>query len=658
MKKHQLLTLSSSVLLLLTACSSTAQTNNNQLKPNDDFYTYVNHEWLDEAAIPADAVSYNVVTEMSYEINEQLGRDIDNLVMGEETSDLLGMDEFISLYHVATDFQQREKDGAEPARKYLEEIEKIGSLKELAEVSQDWILKGLPLPFGLGVDVNPEKTVEKQIAIAAPDSLLPDVSLYDDETQKEELLALYSETAITVLEKMGYSDKEAAQLTEGAIAFDALIVPYLLSAEEASDVKNLLNQKTSAEVASYSKTFDFADLASRLVGQEIKTINVASVDYFEHLDHILTEENFSSLKSWMIVQEALSDAAYLTEDIREAASQFDMALSGVEELPHKIDVAYDLALSTFSPTFSVYYGQKYFGPEDKQQVTEMFDNIIGVYKNRLLANDWLSDATKDKAVEKLEQMTYHIGYPETVPEEIGLIDVDEDKSLLDNMVDISRLSIVYSFEHFNDPIDKEEWFAPSYEVNAFYDPTNNSITFPAAILKAPFYSSDQSDAMNYGGIGSVIGHEITHAFDNNGALFDAEGNMQNWWTDADFTAFEQKTTAMIEHFDGADYQGHKVNGTLTVGENIADAGGLSASLEALKQVNPKADLKAFFETYATTYRGVIRPEFIPYLLLDTHAPDNVRVNLQVNLLPEFYDTYNIKKGDGMYLPEDKRVKIW
>lgn len=660
MRYRQYLTASASALLLLSlaACAKPATKESQALSPKEDFYSYVNQAWIDQAEIPADAAAYSVVSEMTDVIAADLRTDIDNLVLGKETSDLDGVEEFISFYKVATDFEQREKDGAEPIKKYLAEIEALNNLSDLVAVSKDWVLKSLPLPFGLSVDINIEKTDEKQLALSSPKAILPDVSLYEDDTQRDQLLDLYGQTVKAVLVEMGYTEKKAEQLVEGAIAFDALIVPYLLSAEEASDITNMVNPKTLDEVETYSKTLNFAQLAKDLVGQDVSLINVPTLKYFEHFDKLVTEEHFQSLKAWLLVQEAMSSTSYLNESIREAAAQYGMALSGVEELPDKIDVAYELALDTFSPTFSVYYGQKYFGQEAKQEVTAMVDDIVSVYKERLAANDWLSESTKEKAIEKLDKMTYYIGYPDEVQADMSLVKIDEDKSLLDNLVDLNRLSVVYSFEHFNEPIDKTEWVAPSYEVNAFYDPTNNSITFPAAILQAPFYSSDQSLAQNYGGIGSVIGHEITHAFDNNGALFDAEGNMMNWWTAADFAAFEEKTKAMIAHFDGADYQGHKVNGTLTVGENIADAGGISASLEALIKRQQTADLKEFFESYAATYKGLVRPEVVPYLLLDTHAPDNVRVNLQVNLLPAFYETYDVKEGDAMYLPEDKRVKIW
>lgn len=663
MKTKKLLTLSAGVLATVTLSYAVMQyvlpaSGSEKVRAGDDFYQYVNGDWLKKTKIPNDSPSYGVVDEMTEKIDKRLKADVKKLVSGKEVSNLEGMDEFISFYKVATDFEQIEKDGTKPAQAYLEEIENLSSLSDLKAVAKEWTLRSLPLPFTLAVSVNAEKTDEKMIELSSPSSILPDVSLYQDKETKKQLLSVYQKGAIETLERMGYSEKEAKKRVEGALAFDALIVPYLLSSEEASDIKSMINPRTAEEVAAYTDVLNLADLAEELVGQDVEIFNVSTLKYYENISQILTEENFESLKSWLLVREALSDAAYLDEKTRAAASQYEMAVLGVTELPDKKDRAYQMAINQFSPVFSVYYGDKYFGKEAKDKVTEMIQNIIAVYKKRMAENTWLSEETKAKAVEKLEVMTSFVGYPEEVPQEIAIIDVDENKSLLANMADMGRVVTTYSFEHFNDPIDKTQWVAPSYQVNAFYQPTNNSITFPAAILEAPFYSEKQTTAENYGGIGSVIGHEITHAFDTNGALFDAQGNMANWWTEADFKAFEQRTKAMIKHFDGYKVSGGKVNGELTVTENTADAGGVSSALEVLKTVDPKADLKDFFENYAKINRSKETDAYAKFHLLDVHAPDKARVNLQVNVVPEFYETYQVKKGDKLYLPEAKRVKIW
>lgn len=661
MKKRSILyVLAASTLLAACQSQQTSPATDKQEKPaaNENFYLHTNAEWLQTAKIPSDSVMYGVFDELTEGVDERLQADVEQLVAGKETSDLAGMDEFITLYKVATDFDKREKDGVAPAKAYLKEVEKLTSLADLQKLAKEWTLSGTPLPFYLSVSVNPEKTDEKQLELSSPSPILPDVTYYEDEAAKKDMLKLYAETAEALLVELGYKEKEAKQIVQEAIAFDATIVPYLQSSEESSDIKNLIHPKTPAELETYTSVVNLSQLAKDLVGQDVTTINVSNPNYFENLDTILTEENFANLKSWILLEVAQGTAGYLNEETREVASQYSMALSGVEELIDKEEAARLEAIDTFSETFSVYYGQKYFGPEAKTQVIEMIDHIVAVYKERLAKNDWLSAATKQKAIEKLEQMTYYVGYPEEVDPMVNILDFEEDKTYLDNMKAMERRVAEYEFAHFNEKVDKSAWSGYSYEINAYYMPTNNSITFPAGILQAPFYSLEQTDAENYGAIGTIIGHEITHAFDSNGALFDAQGNMNNWWTEEDFKAFSDKTQAMVKHFDGFEVEGGKVNGQLTVTENTADAGGLSASLEALKTTNPDADLKAYFNSYGRIWRTVVRPEVVPQLLLDTHAPAEARVNLQVNLLDDFYKVYDVKEGDAMYIPENQRVHIW
>lgn len=623
-----------------------------------NFYNFVNKEWLEETEIPGDYPMYGISSEVSLAVHENLANDVMDLYLGYQESNLPGMSEFLDFYEVAFDFDRREAEGVEPIKPYLKEIESLSSLKDFSSQIEELILKGYPLPFYFLVGINPENTDQKMLELHAPDLILPDVAYYEDETEKTELLDIYSESAVELLIKIGYSQKDAEHLVKEALAYDELMLPYQMTSEEKSDIRNGINPRSGKEISAYTEVLNLADLAQELVGKNYGQVNVYNLDYFENLDTLLTEENFPKMKAWMQVRLAVGVAPYLDEDSRVLAGQLDLALTGVEELQYKEDVAYGEILDYFSPTLSTYYGQKYFGKEAKDQVTEMIQTIVEVYQDRLQANTWLSNETKKKAIEKLEKMTYFVGYPEEVDPIVELYQVDPEVSYLDNVWQMDEAVIKRQFEEFREPVDKTAWGAASYEVNAYYDPYQNAIIFPAGILTDPFFSLDQTPAQNYGAIGAVIGHEITHAFDSNGALFDAKGNMKNWWTQADQEAFEEKTEAMVEHFDGVPIYGGKVNGKLTVTENTADAGGLSSALEALQRVDKNPDLKEFFESYAISWRNLIRPEFAKLLLLDEHAPDELRVNLQVNLLDEFYETYDVREGDSMYLPEDKRIKIW
>ncbi|WP_303974426.1 M13 family metallopeptidase [Streptococcus merionis] len=649
----------SSGALLLTACQSGQSTSvDKNATVSSNFYQAINKEWLEKAEIPSDMPATDAFSEVQESIDDALKSDLAQLASGEKSSDVEGVPEMLQFYQLVNDFDRREKEGLEPVKAYMDQLKNLKSLEDLVSKVPDMVLQNTTLPFALGVGQDLEDTSSRIIELSSPSTILPDVSYYDDKETKEQVLDLYKSTSLKVLSLMGYKEKEAEKMIDQAIAFDALLVPYVPSSEELADIESQHNIRTASDLKAYSKTIDFASLANGLVGQELDRFNVGTPAYFEHFDEIVNEDNFELLKSWIMVNELLSSASYLTEELRLASAEYSLALNGIQEAPAKEEAAYQMTMRLYSDVMSVYYGQNYFGNEAKEDVTGMIENIIEIYRERLSKNDWLSKETVEKAIEKLNAMTYYVGYPEDVSEEIHLMTVDESKSLFENLMALTKRSMQESFKDFSEPIDKTEWFAESFVINAFYDPTSNSIVFPAAILQAPMYSKDQTMEENMGGIGAVIGHEITHAFDDNGALFDKEGNLNNWWTKKDFAAFEEKTQAVIDQWDVIEIYGSKVNGALTVGENIADAGGLSASLEALQTAKSDADLTKFFESWAKVWRIKATEEYSRLLLLDTHAPNELRVNVQLKNMDAFYETYDIKEGDNMYLPPKDRVSVW
>lgn len=270
----------------------------------------------------------------------------------------------------------------------------------------------------------------------------------------------------------------------------------------------------------------------------------------------------------------------------------------------------------------------------------------------------LKKETIDKAITKLNVITPHIGYPDKLPETYAKKQIDENLSLVENVSNLSKITIAYSWSKWNKPVDQTEWHMPAHMVNAYYNPQQNQIVFPAAILQAPFYSLEQSSSANYGGIGSVIAHEISHAFDTNGASFDEHGSLNNWWTQEDYDAFKERTNKVVEQFDGIDFAGGKINGKLTVSENVADLGGLSAALEAAKS-DDDFSAEAYFTNYARIWRMKARDEYMQLLLsVDVHAPGKLRTNVQLPNFDDFFETFGIKEGDGMWRAPKDRVIIW
>ena len=625
-----------------------------------NFYQAVNKDWLLKTKIPADSPSIDNFYTLDEDIKGKLKKDIKNLGEGKETSDITGMSEFITFYKAASDYKQREKDGLEPLKPYLKEIEDIKDLNDLASKSASLTDKGIPLPFGYDVGTNAENTSQKQIQLSPPSILLPDVSIYKDEASKKQYLTPIETATQKALEMLGYSEKNSKRIVKEALEFDEIIAKYSLSNEEMSESKNLVHPKTAEEINAYSGSFKLYDVIKGIMGRDLETINVPNTKYFENYSKIVNQDNFSKIKSWILVQEAMAASNSLTEDYRLNFASISMAIMGTQKPVSKEDTVYQMSVNLFSDVMSVYYGRKYFGEEAKTDVTGMIDKIKNVYRGRLQKNNWLTESTRNKAIEKLDKMKVFVGYQEDVNPGTKELHLDPNKSFFELSEDIAQFGKRYTIDHFDDPIDKNKWSGSAFDINAYYNPESNSINFPAGILQAPFYDKNQSTEKNYGGIGVVIGHEITHAFDSNGADYDENGDMHNWWTKADTKAFDKRIKAFEDQWNGLEIYGTKVNGKLTVTENVADAGGLSSTLQVLKTDMTKPNLKDYFENYADIWKQKASLQYNKYTMVqDVHAPNELRVNQQLKNLPEFYEAYpQIKEGDDMYLAPSKRISLW
>lgn len=625
-----------------------------------NFYQAVNKEWLLKAKIPVDSPSIDSFYTLDEDVKGKLKKDIKNLGEGKETSDITGMSEFITFYKAASDYKQREKDGLEPLKPYLKEIEDIKDLNDLASKSASLTDKGIPLPFGYDVGTNAENTSQKQIQLSPPSILLPDVSIYKDEASKKQYLTPMETATQKALEMLGYSEKNSKRIVKEALEFDEIIAKYSLSSEEMSESKNLVHPKTAEEINAYSGSFKLYDVIKGIMGRDLETINVPNTKYFENYSKVVNQDNFSKIKSWMLVQEAMAASNSLTEDYRLNFQSISMAIMGTQKPISKEDTVYEMSVNLFSDVMSVYYGRKYFGEEAKTDVTGMIDKIKNVYRGRLQQNDWLTEGTRNKAIEKLDKMKVFVGYQEDVDPGTKELHLDPNKSFFELSEDIAQFGKRYTIDHFDEPIDKNKWSGSAFDINAYYNPESNSINFPAGILQAPFYDKNQSTEKNYGGIGVVIGHEITHAFDSNGADYDENGDMHNWWTKADSKAFDKRIKAFEDQWNGLEIYGTKVNGKLTVTENVADAGGLSSTLQVLKTDMTKPNLKDYFENYANIWKQKASLQYNKYTMMqDVHAPNELRVNQQLKNLPEFYEAYpQIKEGDAMYLAPSKRISLW
>lgn len=632
--------------------------NTAQIK--DDLYLAVNGAWLKTAKIPADKPATGGFFDLADNIEKTLMADFEDFLNGKTHTDDPYLREFLKYYRLASDFDQREKLGFKPAKPFLKRIEDLKNLADWEEKLPSLTLAGYPSPFPLSVEADMKNTKAYALYADVASLILPDKTYYaKDNPQAPALLAIFQKMMTKLFQLAGYDDDFASQTIAQALEFDRSLAPHQKDSTERADYTKQYNPYSLADFASFSSHLDLAAYAKTLVKtDDLDKVIVTEPNYYQALDEILNEDTFPQFKSWLLVRSLRAVAHYLTNEARIVAGQYQRALSGSKEAMKAQKAAYYLAADQFDQVVGLYYAHKYFGPEAKADVHRMVEQMISVYQKRLKANTWLSQATKDKAILKLSTLGINVGYPDELHYLYKKFVVDENQDLLTNDLNFTKITLSDHYGRLKKEVDRTRWAMPAHMVNAYYNPSFNVIVFPAAILQAPFYSLKQKASENFGGIGAVIAHEISHAFDNNGAKFDEFGNLKNWWTDSDLKAFEDLAQAMISQFDGLETEAGKVNGKLVVSENIADAGGLSCALEAAKE-DPQADISAFFINWARIWGGKASLERQKLLLaIDVHAPHVLRANMQPKNLSDFYTTFNIQPGDKMWLAPADRVNIW
>ena len=494
----------------------------------------------------------------------------------------------------------------------------------------------------------------------APSLILPDTTYYAEDNEKgKELLATWRKSQEDLLPKYGFSAEEIKDLLDKAIQLDAKLAKVVLSREEGSKYAELYHPYQWEDFKKLAPELPLDAIFSQILGQIPDLVIVPEERFWtDFAGEYFSEKNWDLLKADLILSAAKAYNAYLTDEIRVLSGAFGRALSGTPQAQDKKKAAYYLAEGPYNQALGLWYAGEKFSAAAKADVEAKVQTMIEVYKKRLEGADWLAAETREKAIVKLNVITPHIGYPEKLPETYAKKIIDENLSLVENAQNLAKISIAHAWSKWNQPVDTTEWGMPAHMVNAYYNPQQNKIVFPAAILQAPFYSLDQSSSANYGGIGAVIAHEISHAFDTNGASFDEHGSLKNWWTDEDFAAFKTRTDKVVDQFDGLDSYGAKVNGQLTVSENVADLGGVACALEAAKQ---EADFSArdFFINFATIWRMKAREEFMQMLAaVDVHAPGKLRTNVTLTNFPEFHEEFDIAERDAMWRAPQDRVIIW
>ncbi len=626
----------------------------------DDLYEAVNGEWLKTAVIPDDRPTTGGFSTLAQEVEKTMMADFKTFSEGTKSTDIPEMRYAISLYKKVLDAERRNREGITPVLPILEKIKSLETPEDLNKVSAEFFLQGLSLPIDMDVDVDMADATKHSFLLTGPAIILPDTPFYEEGNESgKKLLGVYKDMAEKILKFSPLSEDEQKTFLEDTIAYDALIAKKVKSQLEWSEYYKNHNPMDVDEVAACVAPFDIKKLLTDLYGDNAPKILIAyDPKAIREMNGYFSSENFKLYVHWLYVKTLVKATACLSLELKTLGTTYRRALTGVVSDPVLEKEAYQIASSFYSEPVGVYYGRTYFGEEAKKDVVSLVHKIIDTYKLRMKKNTFLQESTKEQAIKKLSTIVVKMGYPDEIREIWSRLVFDENDSLYESVNKIRAVKKKDMLDRLNKPVDRTEWVMPGHMVNACYNPSSNDITFPAAILQKPFYSLSQSVSENLGGIGAVIGHEISHAFDNNGANFDENGNLKNWWLEEDFNAFKELTKDMIEQFDGIEFHGGKVNGELTVSENIADNGGMGVTLEIMHTLD-NANFQEYFMNWARVWCIKAKEEYIQLLLAnDVHSPAVLRANMSPRNFSEWYEAFDVTDKDQMYIAPEKRISIW
>tara|TARA_R110002074_G_scaffold122612_1_gene257243 strand:- start:9672 stop:11720 length:2049 start_codon:yes stop_codon:yes gene_type:complete len=639
--------------------------------PKSDFYNYVNGNWMKFTEIPDDRTSWGGFSVLRKSTDDDV---LKILATAKESGNYAAdtdQAKALAIFDTKLDSAARNKAGLTPLQPALEAIASVKNLKDLQTILATNAAVSSPfLSIGAGADLN--NSSMNAVYLGASGLGLPDRDFYLEQDEKSiEIREEYKKHISKMLQRLGDTEADATKAADKILAMETKLAEPRLDKVERRDARNYNNPKSIADADKMLTTIDLNKLVSDLgITKKFDTLLVTQLRYTKALDKFLKETPIEDIKSLVRWDTFNSAAGRLTTDIETADWEFySKYLSGAKEQRP----ADERALSTVNGTVGEALGQLYvdakFPPEAKAKAELMIANVIEAFKERISVLDWMSDSTKTKAIEKLDKFTVKIAYPDKW-EDYSTMMVSKDKSYFENMTAVDKWEELKNFAEIGEPVDKTKWGMSPQTVNAYFNPLNNEIVFPAAILQPPFYNYTADEAVNYGGIGAVIGHEISHAFDDSGSRFDADGNLKNWWTDEDLKAFTARADALAVQYDSVSVlPGVNVNGKFTLGENIGDLGGLLGAYDGLQRyyaengrpedIDGFTAEQRFFMSWATVWRTKSRDEALrTQIKTDPHSPGMVRATQPLLNIQEFYDAFGIKEGDAMYLAPEKRVHIW
>ena len=679
-KKTQSAFLLGSLFLSLVACETPKKAGgidlslmDTEVRPQDDFYNYVNGTWMKNTEIPDDKTRWGSFNEL------RENTDADVLAILKKAANDPNLDsssdegKAVTVFQLINDTLARNELGIKPLIPHIERIEAIQSKADLQPYLEENIRLGGYALFGFGVSAD-AKDSNKNVAQLYPGALgiERDYYLKEDEDSKK-IKTAYEKHVARMFGFLGKTAEEAKVLAQEVIAVEAQLATARMDKVERRNPAKRYNPRTTDEMGSIAKQIDWPAYLAGIGTEGVDNLVVTDLGFFSSLDAILNENSISAIKTYLLWTLIDGTASRLSMDIDRANWDFySKTLRGAiaQEPLEKRSIR--TVNGTLGEALGKLYVSEKFPPEAKAQMKELVGNLVKAYTNRINALTWMDAETKAKAIKKLELTNVKVGYPDQWEDYSGLTLTNETAELnyFDAMLNVGAYNFSKNLAELGQAVDKTKWFMSPQTVNAYYNPAYNEIVFPAAILQPPFFDFTADAAVNYGGIGGVIGHEISHGFDDSGADYDAYGNLVNWWTEKDLNEFNSLGEKLADQYSALEVLPETfINGKFTLGENIGDVGGIHAAFDALAihhEENGKpapidgfSSEERFFLSWGTIWRGKIRDEALKnQVRTDPHSPGYNRANQPLKNMDAFYATFNVQEGDQMYLPKEERVYIW
>lgn len=664
---------------LLAAMSANAQSQvsgidkknmNLNVKPGTDFYQYAAGGWLKSHPLDAEHTNNGAFTDL-YEENQKRIQEL-ILEYASKPQKKGTLEQKIgTFYNMLMDSVRLNREGWEPLKPTLARIAAVKSNKEYQLVTAELDRRGEgTMMFGIGVGADMRNASMNIVAIGQGGLGLGTRDYYlNDDPQTVKVREAYKTYMKNLFKMVGNDEATAAKKVEAIMAIETRIAKVSYSNVQLRDIDKNYHKMSYNDLVLNFPGIDWGNVFLQSGFPPFDAVDVGQPEPIHEVEKILADTKLDDLKAYAEIKVISGATSQLSDAFRAESFKFSSVLSGVQQDRPRWKRAVATVSGVFGEAIGKLYVAKYFPESSKQHMIRLVKNLQEALGQRIQEATWMSAATKAQAKDKLDNFIVKIGYPDKWRDYSGL-QIDDKLSLYANMQNINEFLLQDELNRkVNKPVDKMEWGMTPQTINAYYNPTTNEICFPAAILQPPFFDPNADDAVNYGGIGAVIGHEMSHGFDDQGSQFDKTGNQRDWWTAQDKKNFQERSKVLVDHFGKVEVvNGKKVNGQLTLGENIGDNGGLNIAFRALQNSMKKKPLKTldgftpeqrFFLSWARVWAGNARPEYLEYLItVDPHSPNMARVNAALPEIDAWYDAFKIKKGDKLFIPANKRAHIW